>query len=262
MWTMSARQLANLRTRIRAYNRTVEQWRESGIYATVPLPTTVENEMRYISDKRSYTERMEQLGRALKSKNKHAADIVVYKGYDLPSYMVKEVQNIVRQKNKEKAEMRKQLFVDWKYISPVKKASLLANKNLRNIEADDYLSDVSGDYEDILEEAYPNMPAKAEIYINVWEDNGGAEDVPEIIRYLAENDPEGFKILMESPDIEKDIEYVYPDSVGASFSAMHNYTYKRGSAYKQSKDNRYDKAADYWREMYMDYQNREGYFAR
>lgn len=260
MWQITAKQLTNLVRRVNAYNRVVNSWADSGIYSSTPLETSVTQEMEYISDNRSYNERMAQLGRALPSKNRHAADPVFFKGLIVPQYMRNETRNIVRQENRQRANYRASLFPLWDYMKPSEQAAAISNKNLQDLDEEDYIGSGT-DYDDLISVHYMNMPKKAEIYIDVWIDNGGDEDIPEIIRYLADNDPDGFRKLMESPDIEKDIEYIYPDGLGGYTGAHTGWNYKRGSAYKTEQQVRFDKAAWYWREQYMDYQNREGYFA-
>jgi len=103
----------------------------------------------------------------------------------------------------------------------------------------------------LLQEEYPNLPVKAEIYIDVWNENNGSPEIPELIREIAQEDPFGFQRLMESPDLEKEIEYIYSDE----FSGK-----RRGSAFKEPMINRYGKAEAYWREQYEDYKAHRGYF--
>lgn len=257
MWTMSAKELNNLKRRINAYNKTVRKWAESGEYAAVPFETTLAQELRYVSSKRRYTERMNQLGRALPSINRKAADVVTYHGFDIPRYMRNEVRNVVRAKNSEYAEMRKEFFPAWDEFTPQRRLAEQANKNYGGLFEEDYID--SGDsYQDLIDLEYPDLPLVAERYIEIWEDMNGDPDIPRIIRELAALDNDGFMLLMESPDIEKDIEYIYP-SAKESFTGKH-YTYKKSSAYKQSHSLRMEVAADYWREQYADYQNRRGYF--
>lgn len=248
--------MTNLKRRINAYNKVVNKWWDSGQYAAAPFPTTLEREMSYMTSKRRYNERMAQLGRALPSINKRASDVVNFHGFEVPRYMRDEVRNIVKAKESEYSEMRRTYIPAWEQFTPQRKLAEQANKNFAPIYEEDYIE--PDYYDELLDIAYPNVPKIAEVYIDVWEDMNGSPDIPDIIRELATKDPEGFMMLMDSPDIEKDIEYIYPSS--ADIISGLNYTYRNQSAYKSSLNVRMDRAADYWRDQLQDYYNREGYF--
>ena len=256
-WVISAKEITAAKRRINAYNKAVKKMWDSGLYAVAPLPTTFEQEMKYMTSKRRYNERMAQLGRALPSINRHAADVVTYHGFEVPRYMRDEVKNIVKSKSSEYKEMRKQFIPAWEHLSPQRRLAEQANKNYGDMYEEDYI-DSPESYQELLDIEYPDVPVVAERYIEVWEDMNGDPNIPNIIRELAMKDPDGFMLLMESPDVEKDIEYIYPSS--ADIISGSHYTYKRQSAYKSPHQNRMAFATDYWYEQMNDFYNREGYF--
>lgn len=255
-WSLSAKEAMLLKRRINAYNRVVQGWQESGIYSSTPLTTTFERELNYVTTKRRYNERMAQLGRALSS-NKKASNPVVFHGLVVPEYMRNEVRNISRAKNQQFAEMRKTYFPQWDILSPQRKLAEMSNHNYYDIDERDYI-ETPTHYEELIEIEYPDMPKAAEIYISMWEDFKGDSDIPDIIRFLAAKDPQGFYNLMESPDKEKDINYIYP-SFQETYYGKH-YTYKNQSADRTPHADRLEYAAEYWRQQLQDYYNREGYW--
>lgn len=238
------------------YNNTVRAWRESGEYSVTPLETDYSTEMERITSQRQFIERLSQLKRACK---KGAGNPIFLHGMVIPKYMRDEVRNIVRQKNKENAAWRASFIEQFDMLTPASYGAVISNRNLEDLREEDYMGS-GADFEDLLEIEYPDLPKQAEAYISVWEDMNGDEDIPHIIRYLAEHDPDGFRKLMESPDFEKEIEYIYPEAQGYAYRGSSGFTYKRGSAYKGAHETRMGNAASYWRDQYWDYQNREGYF--
>lgn len=256
MFSMNPEMLERLLKAIGEYNKEVFSMAESGDYTVVPNPTSIEKELGLISDKRTYNQRVNQLERITDS---DAADVVTRYGVVVPRYMRDEIYNITRQANVRRASYLLDFFPDWDLMTAPEKATAYSNRNLEPLYEEDYYS--SNMFDLLLEEAYPNMPDKAKAYINVWLDMTEDEDIASMIMEMAEKNPDGFRKLMESPDDEKEIEYIYPDEFRTgrkgSFS---NFNYKRTSAFKDDYTIRIDNASSYWTEQYNDFLMGEGYF--
>lgn len=251
----NTKQLNTLINAVNAYNEVRDAMEQSGQYDVVPNRTSVERELdTYISDKRSFNDRVKQLKRIT---NKDAAKPVVRYGIVVPKYFRDEVKNAVRQSDTRRAATRLELFPNWGEMTSVEKAEALSNKNLEPLFEEDYYSAEMFDY--LMEDIFPNMDKKSQGYINVWLDNGGDEYTASHILEMANENPEGFRRLMESPDIEKDIEYIYPTE-GDFTGNVSGYKYKRGSAYKDDYTLRMNKASAYWEDQYEDFLNHRGYF--
>lgn len=260
-FTPNAAQLKALRKAVTSYNSAITRMQKSGKYDVRPLKTSMAREKEFITSKQDLNLRVKQLRRILTTENKGAQDPVEFHGSTMPRYMKDEIRNVVRLANERRKALRSELIPWFEDYTPVQKANVLSNRNLAELHEEDYTT--GEDFEDLLEEQYPNIPAKAEIYIDVWEDFGGSSEVSEMIREMAEEDPDGFQRLMESDDIEKEIEYVYGDvgaGSGASFTGKSGFQYKRQSGFRGNQINRYRNAEAYWEEQYQDFQNREGYF--
>lgn len=251
MFTPTPQQLARLSRLIPKVNKVFTEWRNSGLYEESPNNTSLERELNYISENRYFNMRIKQLESVLESE---AGKPVTRYGIVVPKFMRDEIVRGMNMENPERAKLRMELYPEWGSMTSPEKAEILSNKNLNELYEEDYYS--ADMFDSLMEEIYPNMPKKAQIYIDVWLDNNGDEETASKIMEIAENNPEGFKRLMESPDIEKDIEYIYPDTV--KNATRHNY--KRGSAYKEESVLRIEKAEEYWNEMYDDYLNNRGYF--
>ena len=97
----------------------------------------------------------------------------------------------------------------------------------------------------------------------MWLDNNGSQRVADMILEMSEC-RYGFSLLMESPDIEKEIDYVYEGS--ETFNSNWNNRkgkhrkQTRASSFKEPYEDRIGKAEKYWEEQYQDYLNRTGYF--
>ena len=245
----NAVQLSKLRKAVRSYNSAIGRLSASGKFTSVPFKTSMAREKEFISSAQDLNLRVKQLRRILTTEKKGTQDPVEFHGEVMPKYMRDEIKNIIKSSNERRKAIRSELFPDFDELTPIQQAPLLSNKNLMPLDEADYST--PQDYEDLLEEEYPNIPFKAELYIDTWLSNKGDPEIARIIREIATENPDGFKKLMESPDIEKDVEYVYPDEQTAK---------TRGSAYKEPMINRYNKAAAYWRQQYSDYKAGKGYF--
>lgn len=261
MWQITAAQLLELRKAIKSYNSVIGRWQSSGKYELIPNKTTIAQELDYITSNRTFRERVNQLKRASSRVKKDSGKVVMRKGYAVPKYMADEVRNMTRQKNQENARKRKRLIPDYELLKPVEKARILSNKNLTDFQEDDTFAD--GDpfaYDALLRETYPNMTKRAQVYIDVWLDMNGDPEVARMIMEMAERDPEGFDLLMESADLEKEIEYIYPDTKQTFIGSHSGYEYKRSSAWKGDQTTKMISATNYWIGQYEDFQNGKGYF--
>lgn len=250
---LNAQQLAALRKAVKSYNSAIDRMAKSGKYDVIPTKTNMFREKEFISDKTDFNLRVKQLRRILTTEKKGAQDAVDFHGYVMPRYMRDEIKNIVRSSNERRKAIRSELFPNFDELTPLQKANVTSNKNLMPLDEADYST--PEDFDDLLQEEYPNIPMKAEIYIDEWNKNRGNPEVPKLIREIAQGDPFGFQRLMEGPDIEKEIEYIYSDDLTAS-----GQNKSRGSAFKEPMINRYAKAEAYWREQYEDYKAHRGYF--
>lgn len=257
----SAAQLNKLRKAVRSYNSAVSRLAKSGRFDVVPYKTSMAREREFVSSAQDLNLRVKQLRRILTTEKADAQKAVEFHGEVMPAYMRDEIRNIVKSTNERRKAIRSELFPDFDEMTRPQQAAALSNRNLMDLEESDYVT--QGGFESLLDEEYPNIPKKAEVYISVWEDFGGSSEVSQMIREMAEQDPEGFERLMESPDIEKEIEYVYGEvgaGSGAGYVGKSGYTYKRQSGFRGNQINRYKNAREYWEEQYMDFKNREGYF--
>jgi hypothetical protein len=226
---------------------------KSGKYDVIPSKTNMFREKEFISDKTDFNLRVKQLRHILTTEKKGAQDAVEFHGYVMPRYMKDEIRNIVRSSNERRKAIRSELFPNFDELTPLQKANVTSNKNLTPLDESNYST--AEDFDDLLQEEYPNLPIKAEIYIDVWNENNGSPEIPELIREMAQEDPYGFLKLMEGPENEKEIEYIYPDSVTASKQSK-----RRGSGFFEPMINRYQKAEAFWREQYEKFKKHEGYF--
>lgn len=259
MWQISAAQLVELRKAIKSYNAIVNRWQSSGRYDVVPSITNLTNEMEYITDNRSYRERVNQLRRSSSRVKKDASKVVMRKGVAVPKYMADEIKYTERMVNERKKRVRSRLMPDYETLKPVQRLTQLSNKNMMDIDAEEYPTD-NLTYDALLREAYPNMPKRAQVYVDVWLDMNGDPEVARMIMEMAENDPEGFELLMESPDMEKEIEYIYPDTKEVFIGQHSGWEYNRSSALKGDHNTKMLGATRYWIGEYEDYKNGEGYF--
>ena len=119
---------------------------------------------------------------------------------------------------------------------------------------DDYTT--ADAYADLIAAAYPNIPFKTQLYIDQWLHNGYAPEVADMILEMSTCE-EGFKLLMQSPDIEKTLDYIYPDT---QLAISKSSRARRVSAFKEPLQDRMNAAETYWHDMYEMYVERKGYF--
>ena len=254
-WQMSKKEAYALKRRRAAVNKRIDKMDASGKYDYTPNKRSFEEESELIHSKKEYTRRMRELGTFLE---KGAEKVVTHFGFKVPYAMRRQIRNLLKTKNSRIREERSADYLNLDMLSKQQQLAASANKDLDYYYEEDYIT--GDDMEELEEIVYQDMGKVAEIYITVWEDNGGDEDIPEIMRYLAANDPSGFHDLMNDPfNEETEIDYIYPEVMNAH-TAKSGFTYKRSSANKTAYHTRMERAADFWREQYWDYQNREGYF--
>lgn len=260
-YTPTAKTLMKLRKAIKSYNSAINRLAASGKYDFVPLKTNMVQEMEFIENSKQMNTRINQLSRILTTNNKNAQNPVNLNGFIVPQYMRDEMSYIIRDENSSRQALRKDLYPEWDSLSPQQQAAALSNRNLVELDPEDYTD--GSDLQDLLNEQYSGVMKKADVYISVWQDFNGNTEIPGMIREMAENDPDGFKRLMESADIEKEIEYVYGDvgAGGTTYTGRSGYKYNRVSAFRGSMINRYSSAEEYWIEQYNNYQTKQGYFA-
>lgn len=266
-YTPTAKTIQKLKAAIKSYNSAISRMAQSSNYSYLPLKTNIVVELEHIYSSKDMRTRIKQLRRILTTVNKGAQKPVVIgtdeEGYKItaPKYLVDEVKYIVRDINTERQALRQSLYPDWDIMSKPEQAIALSNRNLTPLREEDYIT--GEDLNELVSEQYAGVMKKAEVYISVWEDFNGDPRIPDMIREMAEGDPDGFRVLMESPDVEKEIEYVYGDvgAGGSVYTGKSKFEYKRASAFRGSQINRYSSAVEYWEEQYQDYHNRTGYFS-
>lgn len=255
---VSSSTITALKRAINAANKQI--YRHAGQFEALPQPTNFALEMSYIQNSEGRAkERIRALQRMMPSHNPHAWDTVTFHGMQVPKFYKNEIRNITRQINKERQAIRKTLYPEFDLFTPIQKATIYANKNLNDLDETDALGN-NGEFEAMQSELYTSETTYAEIYISVWEDNDGDPFIADMIREMAENDPEGFHVLRESPDIQKDIEYIYPNH--PYIAPREHYTYKRQSAFLGDVETRYKNAANWWIRQYNDYKTQSGYFRK
>ena len=68
---------------------------------------------------------------------------------------------------------------------------------------------------------------------------------------------------MNSPDIEKEVEYIYMDIIEVTTPTNKRRRVRtKGSAFKDPYPTRISKATQYWYDRYDEYLRREGYFSK
>ena len=225
--------------------------KHKGEYNLLSEPTSLEQELDYIQGQEGRAkERIRALRKMLPSYNPRGWDTVRFGGLEVPRWYRTEVNNIRRQINKERAAIRARLFPGFDELSDIQKLTVQSGKNVNDVTNEDIIG-ANGSLRDALKILYPNELEYAERYISVWEDNNGSDAISKMIREIAENDPEGFKLLHESPDTEKDIEYIYPDYPDSV--KKKNWTYDRKSAFIETMNLRYTNATKWWVKRYKEY---------
>ena len=266
-YTPTAKTLMKLRKAIKSYNSAIDRMAKSGKFDYLPLKTNIVQELEFIENSKQMNTRIKQLRRILTTEKNDAQDIVRVWNVNTgevgfaPKYLQDEIKYITRDINSTRKALRESLYPEWDTFSPQQQAAALSNRNLVELDPEDYIDGM--DLKDLLDEQYSSVMKKADVYISVWQDFNGNPEIPGMIREMAENDPDGFKRLMESADIEKEIEYVYGDvgAGGTTYTGRSGYKYNRVSAFRGSMINRYSSAEEYWIEQYNDYQTKQGYFA-
>ena len=246
---ISKQTLSLLKRVINASNKQLKK--HEGMYGLISEPTSLEQELDYIQGQEGRAkERIRALRKMLPSYNPDAWKTVRFGGMSAPSWYRTEVNNIRRQINKERAAIRAKLFPDYETLNTIQKLTIQSGKNINDVTNEDIIGE-GGDLKAGLKILYPNELEYAERYISVWEDNNGSDAISNMIREIAINDPERFKLIHESPDLAKDIEYIYPD-YPTKVKKKH-WTYDRKSAFIDTMNTRYNNATKWWAKRYKEY---------
>ena len=258
MYKVTGKERRRLRNAWNKASKTYHEWLESGQYQVVPIARSFEEELSMITTKREYNRRLKELQGVSK---KGADKAVKFHDIVMPQYMRTQIRNTARMLNSKIKEWRSADYYNLDEMSAPQKAAAMANNDLDYIYEEDYVESAE-DFNSLIELEYPNMPEKAEVYISVWEDMNGDEDIPEIIRFLVHNDPEGFEDLARDPfNEEYSIEYIYPEVMESFRGNKSGFNYKRSTANKTAFQTRMENAADFWRNQYMEYQEAKGYWS-
>ena len=207
-WT--ANQEARLRKAVSSYNAAVTRMEKSGKYTAVPNRTTVAREKSLIETADELRQREKELGRILLKNNPKANDVVDMSSdgtFLVPQYLDNEIKLAARSINGRRKQQRLALFTDAAEMSKQTEYMRYANKNLRDIDEDNYLD--GDDLDDLWEEKYPKTYAYAERYKEAWSEYNGDPSVTDIIDWFAENEPDELALIFESGDDEVDINYIY-----------------------------------------------------
>lgn len=209
----SASQEKRLRDAVRAFNSTITRLEKTGKYDVLPNRVNIETEKSRIMTRDQLYQREKELNRFLMKNKKKAQDVVEVDGVSMPSYLVTEFKNVLRSNNKKREELRNKIVPDLANKSAPEQATYYANKNL--IAKSEHVEDPY-DYADRLDEEvsekYFSDVLYMDNYIAVLTENflDIADGIIEIILKLQEK-PGALREIMESPDMEKEINYLYPD---------------------------------------------------
>ena len=266
-----ASQLHRLSEAVRKYNAAITRMENSGQYDYVPNRTSVEKEKKHIRTRHQLYRREKQLGRVLKSNNPEATKQVEVRISEdetvtVPKYLKDEIRYSKQAINDERRELRENLIPDFDELSPVKRASVMANRDFAEIpiepdepgeEADDYIEDYfSGDdLEELWWQEYPNVADYMDKYYAVWEEVGGGDEegLREILDRFVAEDPESLAKIFASGDPRLEIEYIYPSKPLSGNGSKRGYKYNRLSAFQDPYEKRRNNVIEFWREMESEY---------
>lgn len=209
-WTQA--QQERLLKAVRVFNATITRMENSGLYDVVPNRVTFGEEMNRIQDRDQLYQREKELKRITKKSRKDAQDVVEVDGVTMPKYLIREYKNSVRLVNRRREELRDKIAPGLLDMTKPEQAHYYSNKNIK--ELPDYLEDPH-DYADGLDEInyekYYSDLIYFDNYITTLEKN--FPRVYDIIgKQLVDikDIPGAMREIMESPDIEKEIDYLYP----------------------------------------------------
>lgn len=210
-WTQN--QVSRLREAVRAFNATVTKMVNSGKYDVVPNKVNLEKEMGRITTRDQLYQRERELRRILKKNRKDAQEVVEIDGVKMPRYLPREYKNATRSVNRQRAELRETIAPGIGEMSKPEQAYYYANRNLIDLPTvPQNPADMADMYDEFIDEKYFTDILYFDNYMDALKKNFPtiADEIEQIILKLQEN-PRALRQVMESPDIEKEIDYLYPD---------------------------------------------------
>ena len=232
-------QKKRLRKAVSSYNAAITRMEKSGKYDALPNRTSVEREMGLIETRDELRQRERELGRILKKNNPEAdkpVDLSSNGTLVVPQYLQKEIQLAARSINKRRLSQRFQLFDDLADVSKATEYARYSNKNLMDIDEDDYYD--GDDLDALWEELYPQTAKYADKFVEAWNEYNGDPLVPGVIEFMAEQYPDELALIFESGDDEVSINYIYS---------------AEKSADKTPVVLRHDNIISYWNDIYVKY---------
>ena len=204
---LGPKRIKALHNAVNLWNRNLTRDIKSDRYDYVPSGVTYDDMVQRIHSVKDYNAIMRFLGSNDAHVNPRARDIVLLQGQRVPRYVADLMGELGEGINDRRLRDAEIIYPGFNELSPVEKASKLANVGLNPLAYENYGADKLNV---MFNERFPNCMEKAEIYIQVWEDWGGDPEVPRIIRELAEKDPDRFVRIMDSNADEKEIHFIYP----------------------------------------------------
>lgn len=220
-WTAERRE--RLAKAVGQYNATVT--RLDKIYrGAVELPNYVDLAIEYtrIGNAKQFNTRIKQIERILKKNAPDAQDIIeVSPGRYMLKYLKRELQYAQRKNNAWSSRLREELYPNWDDMSPVEKATARASSNIDEDMRD--TSDMGGDdLDDMWSAEWDKAWEYFQRYLSVWDEYHasyeGYAEVSRIINDFYAYKPAALVTILEGPDPEKDISYIYP--TGRELRAM------------------------------------------
>ena len=229
-------------------NRTYTKLNKSNRYDVKLVGITYEEVVKRINTLQDYYDMVNFLEMSDESINPGATRTVTFNGKRYPAFLVEATKELGEGINKKAYERLMRLNPNWDELEPQQKAARIANTGLMGVHIEDYSPE---ELMQLFNERFPAVMEKAEIYIQTWNDWGGDPIVPTIIRKLAKENPDRFIRIMESPEEEKEIFFIYP-----SVELISNKPNERGWVYKHQSpemtpvNDRQEKAKQFWLDVY------------
>ena len=244
---MGAKRKKKLHDEVMLANRRLTKMAESGRYDAIPSGYTYEDLVSRIHSVSDFNGIIRFLRMSDERYNKGGLTPVKWDGEWVPKYAVDLLEETGGQINKRRQKDTSILYENWEQMDTVEKMTRLANVGLANIHVEDYSVEELGE---LFNERYPNVLEKADIYIQTWQDWGGDPEVPDIIRKLAEENPDRFIRIMDSNYDQKEIYFIYPSKELMSRKKNdRGWIYKNQSANESPLNERQQAALKFWRDV-------------
>lgn len=220
-WTAERR--AAMSRAVSQFNSTITRLAKQ-YKGVVELPNYVNlaDEFRRVGNARQFKKRVGQLNRILKKNKSDAHDIIeTSPGRYMLKYLKRELQYAQRENNRVARQLRYELYPKWDEMSPLERATASVSSNI-NPDTRDAGEMGGDDLEDMWRAEWDKAWDYFQRYLEVWEQyHGEYEGYSEVVRII--NDfyayaPDGLVTILEGPDPEKDINYIYP--TGRELKAM------------------------------------------